>query len=87
MRCRATFRARIPDARNFALLRRVLLIRASNDKDVDIALGGFPFEKEMIRRATPFEFANSVILPTCSAEDRFIMKVFAARGKIYTMLK
>ncbi len=75
------FPARTPESRNLALVRRVLLIRASNGKDVDIALGCFPFEKQMIRRATPFEFANSVILPTCSAEDLFVMKVFAARGK------
>lgn len=75
------FTARICDARELALSRRVLLIRAANGKDIDIALGGFPFEKEMIRRATPFEFAPGVILPTCSADDLFIMKVFAARGK------
>jgi hypothetical protein len=44
-------------------------------------LGGFPFEKQMIRRATPFAFAPGVVLPTCSADDLFVMKVFAARGK------
>lgn len=77
----ARFPARTPESRNLALLRRVLLVRATNGKDVDIALGGFPFEKEMIRRATPFEFARGVVLPTCSADDLFVMKVFAARGK------
>jgi hypothetical protein len=75
------FPARTPDARDIALMHRVLLIRASNGKDVDIALAGFPFEKEMIRRATPFNFSAGVTLPTCSAEDLFVMKVFAARGK------
>jgi hypothetical protein len=77
----ARFPARRPDAREIALRQRVLLIRASNGKDVDIGLGGFPFERRMIQRATPFEFAAGVVLPTCSAEDLFVMKVFAARGK------
>jgi len=75
------FAGRTPEARELALSRRVLLIRAANGKDVDIALGGFPFERGMIRRATPFEFAPEIVLPTCSADDLFVMKVFAARGK------
>jgi hypothetical protein len=77
----AHFAARTPEAREIALSQRVLLIRASNGKDIDISLGGFPFEKSMIRRATPFEFSTGIVLPTCSAEDLFVMKVFAARGK------
>ncbi|OGV65462.1 MAG: hypothetical protein A3K19_10260 [Lentisphaerae bacterium RIFOXYB12_FULL_65_16] len=75
------FPGRVPDAREFALRVRVLLVRASNGKDIDIGLGGFPFEAEMIRRASDFEFASGVVLPTCSAEDLFVLKVFAARGK------
>lgn len=77
----SNFQGRMPDVREFALRQRVLLIRAANGKDIDIALGGFPFEREMIGRATPFEFAEGVVLPTCSAEDLFVMKVFAARSK------
>ena len=77
----ACFSGRMPDVREFALRQRVLLVRASNGKDIDIALGGFPFERDMIRRATPFRFAEGVVFPTCSAEDLFVMKVFAARGK------
>lgn len=75
------FEGRIPDALEFAIRNRVLLLRASNGKDIDISLGGLPFEEEMVQRATPFEFAPGLILPTCSPEDLFIMKVFAARGK------
>lgn len=77
----ARFAGRRPGAREFALLQRVLLVRASNGKDVDIALAGFPFEETIIRRASPFEFSSGLVLPTCSAEDLFVMKVFAARGK------
>jgi hypothetical protein len=73
------FAGRLPDAADFALRNRVLLIRASNGKDVDISLGALDFEIDMIERATAFEFAPDCVLPTCSAEDLFVMKAFAAR--------
>jgi len=75
------FQSRIPDGHTFALTRRVLLIRASNGKDVDISLGALPFEAGMIRRATQVEFAPGFSLPCCTAEDLFIMKAFAARPR------
>lgn len=75
------FASRVPDGHAFALARRVLLIRASNGKDVDIALGALPFEHSMVRRAAPVEFAPGLILPCCTAEDLFIMKAFAARPR------
>ena len=75
------FESRIPDGHAFALSRRVLLICASNGRDVDIALGALPFEAEMVRRAVPVEFAPGVILPCCTAEDLFILKAFAARPR------
>ena len=75
------FESRIPDGHAFALERRVLLIRASNGKSVDIALGALPFEFDMVRRAVPLEFTPGLVLPCCTAEDLFIMKVFAARQR------
>ena len=75
------FEARIPDALEFALQRRVLLLRASNKKDLDISFGALPFEESIIRRSTAFEFAPGFRLVTCSAEDLFILKVFAERGQ------
>jgi hypothetical protein len=78
------FPGRIDDAMEFVLQNRVLLLHASNGKDVDISFGAFPFEEDMIRRATPFEFATGISLPTCSAEDLFILKMFAGRGKDWT---
>ena len=73
------FRGRLQNALEFSLTNRVLLIRASNGKDVDISFGALGFEIDMIERATPFEFAPGIILPTCSAEDLFVMKAFASR--------
>ncbi|MDD2706596.1 MAG: hypothetical protein PHV34_01200 [Verrucomicrobiae bacterium] len=77
----ARFKGRNSDALDFALQHRVLLIHASNGWPVDISFGGFPFEEQMIERATFFEFAEGICLATCSAEDLFIMKAFAARDK------
>jgi hypothetical protein len=75
------FESRISDGHAFALARRVLLVRASNGKAVDIVLGALPFEEGMIRRATPFAFAPGIVLPCCTAEDLFIMKAFADRPR------
>jgi hypothetical protein len=73
------FSGRRPDARAFALTNRVLLLHASNGKDVDVSFGALHFEFAMLKRVTPFEFDAGVVLPTCSAEDLFVMKAFAAR--------
>jgi hypothetical protein len=78
------FAPRVDNALEFVIQKRVLLLRADNGKDVDISFGAFPFEEAMIRRATPFEFASGVSLITCSAEDLFILKMFAGRGKDWT---
>jgi hypothetical protein len=75
------FASRIPDGREFALQHRVVLIRASNGRDVDIALGALPFEAGMVRRATAVEFAPGIVLLCCTAEDLFIMKAFAGRPR------
>ncbi|MCL4216550.1 MAG: nucleotidyl transferase AbiEii/AbiGii toxin family protein [Candidatus Hydrogenedentes bacterium] len=75
------FRSRISDAHAFAVDRRVLIIEASNKVPVDISLGALPFETEMVRRATPVEFAPGLKLPCCTPEDLFVMKVFAGRTR------
>ena len=73
------FAGRLPDTLEFAIDNRVLLIRASNGKDIDISLGALEFEIDMLERAAVFEFAPDCVLPVCSAEDLFVMKAFAAR--------
>ena len=75
------FESRIPNALEFALQNRILLLRSTNGKDLDISLGALPFEKKMIAHATPFTYAEGIKLITCSAEDLFILKAFAGRAK------
>ena len=77
----SAFKPRVTDALDFALSRRVLLLEASNGKAMDISLGGLPFERAMISRAVMCEFTPDICLPVCTAEDLFVMKAFAGRGK------
>ena len=75
------FSGRMESAMEFSMEHRVLLLSAGNGRDIDISFGAFPFEEEMIERATPFAFADGAELVTCSAEDLFVLKVFADRSK------
>ncbi|OGS19055.1 MAG: hypothetical protein A2219_03705 [Elusimicrobia bacterium RIFOXYA2_FULL_50_26] len=75
----ASFQSRLADGKRFAMENRVLLVNASNGVPIDIAFAAVPFEKEMMKRATYFNFAPDCPLLTCSAEDLIVMKAFAAR--------
>lgn len=75
----ARFAPRGDDARTFALRRRVVLARSSNQTPIDAALGALPYEKRAIARASEYEIASGRSLLTCSAEDLVVLKVFAGR--------
>ena len=73
------FEPRIPDALGFAMVNRVLLLQGSSGVPIDIALAGFPFEEEIIDRASTFEYLPGMTLRTASAEDLIVLKAFANR--------
>jgi hypothetical protein len=75
------FSPRRPDAPQFALRNRVLLLKNAQGVGLDVALGGFPFEIHSIERASPFVFPTGQSLVTCSAEDLLVHKCFANREK------
>lgn len=75
------FKSRIPDALDFALDNRVLLLSASNGVSVDVSLSGLQFETEMVNRATPFSYDQKCSLLTSSAEDLMVLKAFADRSQ------
>jgi hypothetical protein len=75
------YQPRIPDAADFALANRVLLLQSDEGIPLDIALAGFPFEEMVVGRATDFTFLENVRLRTCSAEDLIILKAFADRNR------
>ena len=75
------YRGRVTDAAGFARRNRVLLLTAPSGAPVDIALGGLPFEEEMVERSSLFEFTAGCRLRTCSAEDLVVLKLFALRPR------
>jgi len=75
------YEARIEQPAEFALTRRVLLLRAPSGVGLDIALAGLPFEQTAVERSSLFAFTSDATLRTCSAEDLIVMKAFAARAK------
>jgi len=81
------FEARVPDARIIANQYRILLIRASNGRPVDISLGAVPFEEEVVQRATVEVLAEGLAVPCCTAEDLVIMKAFAGRDQDWFDIK
>lgn len=81
------YEPRVGDPAGFALENRVLLVQAPSGVGIDIALGGMPFEEAAVARATLYEFAPGVSLPTASAEDLIVMKAFASRPKDWVDLE
>lgn len=77
----ASFQGRIPDARDFALRHRVVLLQSASAVPIDVALGGIPFEERVVERSSPWEIGDDEPLATCSAEDLAVLKAFAGRGK------
>ncbi len=75
------FEPRIQDALEFAMVNRVLLLQGSSGVPIDIALAGFPFEEEIIDRASTFEYLPGIALRTASAEDVIVLKAFANRRR------
>lgn len=74
------YRPRVENAAEFALRSRVLLLSSPEGIDINISLGGLPFEDLVVQRATSFTFAPDLELRTCSAEDLIVMKLFASRA-------
>lgn len=75
----SAFAPRRSDAKAFALQYRVLLLQSSSGIGIDVALGGLPFEANLVQRASQFKYEDDCELLTCSAEDLVITKSFANR--------
>lgn len=73
------YAGRLPDARNFALQNRVLLLRHHSGVGIDIALGALPFEDSVVNRSKLVEVEPGCVVRICTAEDLVVMKAFANR--------
>src|SRR5260370_1148928 len=61
------YSARRADAREFALIHRVLLVSTASGVAGDLALGAFPFEERAIQPSSSWRLTDKQTLPTCSA--------------------
>ncbi len=75
------FTPRIADAVEFALQKRVLLLKSSDGTGIDISMGALPFEESAVARSRKVEFEKGHSLRLCSAEDSIVFKTFAARSQ------
>jgi hypothetical protein len=75
------FDARLANAEEFALTRRVLLLRARSGVGLDVSLGGLPYEELVVQRSSAYVYPPYVSLITCSAEDLIVLKAFAGRSQ------
>ncbi len=75
------FEARYPNAKEFALSRRVVLLRAANGVGIDISLAALDFEVNSVARASSWNLPNGSSLKTCCAEDLVVHKAFADRDR------
>lgn len=78
------FLPRLPDARDFALRNRVLLLKNAKGTHVDVALGALEFENRSVMRSSLWTLSESAKLRTCSAEDLLVHKTFAGRTRDWT---
>ncbi len=78
------YQPRLPEARAFALQNKALLLFSREGIPIDVALGGNVFEREVVSRATRYEFLPGLSLLTCSAEDLIVLKAFADRPADWT---
>jgi hypothetical protein len=63
------FSSRDTDPAKRATLGRLALLRATNGVDLDISFAAFPFELEVLERASDWQVTPHIVLRTCSAED------------------
>jgi hypothetical protein len=78
---RFRFHARISDPLEFAERNRILLFRhAPSSIDLDVSLGGLPFEEEAVARGSRID-VEGVKVPLVSAQDLLVMKAVAHRPR------
>lgn len=75
------FRPRIPEAREFALRHRVVLVETTEGIPVDISLGIAGYEEEALQRGVPVEFPGAGSLRLLAPADLIIHKCVAGRPR------
>src|SRR5574341_456390 len=74
-----SFKGRVANLKEFARQNRVVLIYASNGREIDISLALPGYEDVLMQRAQSFKLAPRKIVRVCSPEDLIIHKAVAGR--------
>jgi hypothetical protein len=74
------YEGRLKDARQFAIERRILLLKSPDGIGIDVSLAALPFEERFIQRSAAAEVMKGTRLRLCSPEDLVILKIFAGRA-------
>ena len=77
----ARYQSRHPDPLQFVLQARILLLQDIAGTNIDLSLGGMPFEESMIDRATEWVIPGGGSIRTCGPSDLVILKAFANRPR------
>ncbi len=77
----ARYQSRHPQPLAFVLEARILLLQDISGTDIDLSIGGMPYEERMVKRSSEWQVAGQGSLTTCSAEDLVILKSFASRPR------
>ena len=77
----ARYQSRHPDPLQFVLQARILLLQDIAGTNIDLSLGGMPFEESMIDRATDWVIPGGGSIRTCGPSDLVILKAFANRPR------
>jgi hypothetical protein len=73
------FRSRVSNPVEFARVRRMILVSAGNNVDVDISLALPGYEDDLLERAVEFASEMGKAIRLCTAEDLIIHKTVAGR--------
>ena len=73
------FRSRVSNPVEFARLRRMILLTAGNNVDVDVSLALPGYEDDLLARAVDFVPEIGKAIRLCTAEDLIIHKTVAGR--------
>lgn len=68
----------------FAKKHRMILLLDQNGVDIDLSLGGLPFERDAVTNANSFEIEPGLTAKVASAEALVVMKAVASRPADYT---
>lgn len=71
--------SREPEPEAFARVNRIALLHLPGRICADVSLAAFPFEREVLERATEWQLSPGLAIRTCSAEDLVIYKLIAGR--------